>query len=40
MRAFTGKTGIRILDGDGQTEATVATCLNPYAGEGKPPSEA
>lgn len=38
MRAFTDKTGIRILEGYGQTEATVATCLNPYAGEGKPGS--
>jgi fatty-acyl-CoA synthase len=38
MRAFTEKTGIRILEGYGQTEATVATCLNPYMGTSKPGS--
>ena len=38
MHAFTSKTGIRILEGYGQTEATVATCLNPYGSLGKPGS--
>src|SRR5260370_23787889 len=38
VRAFTEKTGIRILEGYGQTEATVATCLNPYVGSGRPGS--
>jgi fatty-acyl-CoA synthase len=38
MRAFTEKTGIRILEGYGQTEATVATCLNPYLGPCRPGS--
>ena len=38
MRAFTEKTGIRILEGYGQTEATVANCLNPFAGTVKPGS--
>jgi fatty-acyl-CoA synthase len=38
MRAFTAKTGIRILEGYGQTEATVASCLNPFDGASKPGS--
>ena len=38
MRAFTARTDIRILEGYGQTEATVATCPTPYAGVPKPGS--
>ncbi len=34
-QAFTARTGIPILEGYGQTEATVASCLTPWAGRGK-----
>jgi fatty-acyl-CoA synthase len=36
--AFTARTGIPILEGYGQTEATVASCLTPWAGRAKPGS--
>ncbi len=35
---FSAATGIRIVEGYGQTEATVASCLNPIQGEAKPGS--
>jgi fatty-acyl-CoA synthase len=38
MRAFEERTGIRIIEGYGQTEATVASCLTPFGAASRPGS--